>query len=68
MENNITLRDRIAIESMKATCNWWYTIKLDDKMAAIKGWVNRYGNISVNDCIAKDSYALADAMLKAREL
>jgi len=68
MENNITLRDQIAIEAMKATCNWWYTTNLDDKMDALKGWVKRHGNISVNDCIAKDSYALADAMLKAREL
>jgi hypothetical protein len=68
MENNITLRDQIAIEAMKAMCNWWHTTKLDDKMAALEAWVKLYGNISVNECIAKDSYALADAMLNARQL
>jgi hypothetical protein len=69
MENNITLRDTIAIESMKLTLTRLHTADINERDRMLESWSARYGSsVLVRDCIAKDSYALADAMLKAREL
>ena len=68
MENNITLRDQVAIEAMKPYLDWWHRTDVNDKMNVLKSWVSKYGNIPVTECIARESYSIADAMLKAREL
>ena len=69
MENNITLRDTIAIEAMKLILNRLYTADINERERMLRYWSREYGEAAkVKDSVAKDSYTLADAMLISREL
>ena len=69
MENNITLRDHIAIEAMKLILTRLHAADINDRERMLQYWSCEYGeDTKVKDSVAKDSYAFADAMLKAREL
>jgi hypothetical protein len=69
MENNITLRDQIAIEAMKVLLNNFDNMKPEKKLLSLKFWKDVYGFVSNSRrYIAQESYDIADDMLKAREL
>jgi hypothetical protein len=69
MENNITLRDQIAIEAMKVLLNNFDNMKPEKKLLSLKFWKDVYGFVTHSRrYIAQESYDIADDMLKAREL
>lgn len=67
MEETQELRDKIAIECMKIEiASWNAEMSKNHRVARLKDWISRHGDLSINECIAIDSYQMADAMLKAR--
>lgn len=62
-----TLRDRIAIIVMQSEIESWNNcISTNQRQDRIRDWINRYGDVTIHEAIAKDCYDIADAMLKAR--
>lgn len=65
---NISLRDYIATECMKAELIAWNKEMSNEyRTKLLEDIIDRYGNIKVNDAIALMSYEMADAMLLARD-
>lgn len=63
----VTLRDDFAGKAMVGILG---NLAIADKFLAVKQreyWIEQYGNIPESDCVARESYVMADAMLKARE-
>jgi hypothetical protein len=64
----MSLRDYFAAKAMAGCLAAWYAMDGNQQSAQRKVWYSEYDEeLSVNDCISADAYALADAMLKARE-
>ncbi len=64
----MTLRDYFAAKAMASVILVWNTEATQSHRALLKkSWSEQYGNKTVRDCVALDSYNMADAMLKARE-
>ena len=66
VEAGITLKDQLAGQCMQgivASLTGAYPDAIANQMDL---WVKRWGETPVMDCIAKDSYMLANAMLKER--
>jgi hypothetical protein len=62
-----TLRDKLAMSAMHTNVTVWNSQLRDDQR---KFWedalTNEFGNIPIEEALAKDSYKMADIMLKAR--
>lgn len=68
MENENELRDKIAIECMKAEiASWNSEMSKSHRIQLLEDWTKRHGTeVKINECIAIDCYEMADAMLRAR--
>jgi len=64
----MTLRDYFAAKAIAGCLAAWYAMDGNQQSAQRNVWYSEYDEeLSVNDCISADAYALADAMIKARE-
>jgi len=68
-DDGMTLRDYFAAKAMPFTYQFWMTdyYHPDAVDAEIRAEESREGLTTVVDLIAETAYAMADAMLKARE-
>jgi hypothetical protein len=67
MDYENELRDKIAIECMKAeVISWNSEMSKKQRIARLQDWIKRHGDLTINESIAIDCYQMADAMLKAR--
>jgi hypothetical protein len=67
-KQGMTLRDYFAAKAIAGCLAAWYAMDGNQQSAQRNVWYSEYDEeLSINDCISADAYALADAMLKARE-
>jgi len=61
----VTKRDFFAAEAMKAEIITWNSEMSDEHRAALlEDMIERNGDLTINEQMAKDSFSLADIMLK----
>lgn len=63
----IKLLDEFAGQQAAILTQMYYQLSGEKLLAQAKTWVEEHGGISLRDCIAKDSYKMAQALLKERK-
>ena len=62
----VSTRDYFAAKHAASITRATFEMDGDQYIEQVKVWLKKHGDLKVSDYIAKEAYALADAMLKER--